>query len=122
VRRKTPMTITLTPENSDRLAEHCDLIGWTPDELANHLLADSIDRFADAGSGIPERFLGSIDYPDRETAERALTRVAQIVTIQFAGRLPESFRGQVHELELDAGHFGITAQVIGPHGELLEVC
>ena len=55
------MTITLTPENSDRLAEHCDLIGWTPDELANHLLADSLDRFADAGSGILERFLGSID-------------------------------------------------------------
>jgi hypothetical protein len=116
------MNITLTPENSARLAEHCELIGWTPDELANHLLADSLDRFADAGSGILEPFLGSIDYPDRETAERALTKVAQIVTLQFDGSLPESFQGQVHELELDAGHFGITAEVIGHHGELLEVC
>ena len=116
------MNITLTPENSARLAEHCELIGWTPDELANHLLADSLDRFADAGSGILEPFLGSIDYPDRETAERALTKVAQIVTLQFDGSLPESFQGQVHELELDAGHFGITAEVIGHHGEVLQVC
>jgi hypothetical protein len=116
------MTIHLTSENAARIAEHCELIGWTADELANHLLADSLDWFADARSGVLERFLGSIDYPDRETAQRALTGVAQFVTIQFAGRLPESFRGQVHELELDAGHFGITAEVIDHHGELLEVC
>ena len=122
MRRKPPMTITLTPENSDCLAEHCDLIGWTPDELANHLLADSLDRFADAGSGILERFLGSIDYPDREIAQRALTKVAQIVTLQFDGSLPESFQGQIHELEFDVWRFGITAEVIGQHGELLEVC
>ena len=55
------MQITLTPENSDRLAEHCDLIGWTPDELANHLLADSLDWFADVRSGIHERFLDSTE-------------------------------------------------------------
>jgi hypothetical protein len=114
------MTIHLTSENAARIAEHCELIGWTSDELANYLLADSLDWFADAGSSILERFLGSIDYPDRETAERALTRIAQIVTIQIAGRLPESFRGQVHELEFDAGHFGITAEVIGQHGELCQ--
>ena len=116
------MNITLTPENSARLAEHCELIGWTPDELANHLLADSLDWFADTRSGILERFLGSIDYPDRETAERALTEVAQVVTIQFDGSLPESFQGQIHELEFDVWRFGITAEVIGQHGELLEVC
>jgi hypothetical protein len=116
------MQITLTPENSDRLAEHCDLIGWTPDELANHLLADSLDWFADSRSAILERFLGSIDYPDSETAQRALTKVAQIVMLQFDGSLPESFQGQVHEFEFDAGHFGITAEVIGHHGELLQVC
>jgi hypothetical protein len=116
------MTITLTSENAARLAQHCELIGWTPEELANHLLSDPLDWFADPGNGSLEGFLGSIDYPDRATAERVLAKVAEIVTIQFAGKLPESFRGQVHELELDAGHFGITAEVIGRHGELSEVC
>jgi hypothetical protein len=67
--RTIKMTIALTPENSGRLSEYANLIGWTPDELANHLLADSLDWFSDARSGILERFLGSIDYPDRETAE-----------------------------------------------------
>jgi hypothetical protein len=116
------MTITLTPENSARLAEHCELIGWTPEELANYLLADPLDLFADARNGTLEHFLGAIDYPDQATAQRALTKVAQIVTIQFGGKLPASFQGQVHELQLDAGHFGITAEMIGRHGELLEVC
>jgi hypothetical protein len=69
-----------------------------------------------------ERFLGAIDYPDQATAQRALTKVAQFVTIQFGGELPVSFQGQVHEHELDAGHLGITAEVIGRHGELSEVC
>ena len=116
------MTITLSPENSASFAEYCALIAWTPEQLANHLLADALDLFADPRSGSLEGFLGSIDYPDRATADRALARVAQIVTIQFDGKLPESFQGQVQELELDAGHFGVTAQVIGHHGELLEVC
>ena len=116
------MTITLSPENSASFAEYCELIAWTPEQLANHLLADALDLFADPRSGSLEGFLGSIDYPDRATADRALARVAQIVTIQFDGKLPESFQGQVQELELDAGHFGVTAQVIGHHGELLEVC
>ena len=116
------MQITLSPENAARLTKHCELIGWSPEELANHLLAEPLDCFDDPRSGSLERFLGAIDYPDQATAQRALTKVAQIVTIQFGGELPASFQGQVHELELDAGHFGITAEVIGRHGELLEVC
>jgi len=116
------MTITVTPENAAAIAEYCELIAWTPEQLANHLLADALDLFADPRSGSLERFLGSIDYPDLATAHRALARVAQIITIQFDGKLPESFQGQVQELELDAGHFGVTAQVIDRHGELLEVC
>jgi|SRR5580704_8593664 hypothetical protein len=116
------MQITLSPENATRLSKHCELIGWSPEELANHLLAEPLDGFDDPRSGSLEQFLGAIDYPDPATAQRALTKVAQIVTIQFDGKLPASFQGQVHELELDAGHFGITAEVMGRHGELLEVC
>lgn len=116
------MQITLTPENAARLAKHSELIGWTPEELANHLLAEPLDCFDDPRSGSLEQFLGAIDYPDQAIAQRALAKVAQIVTIQFGGELPASFHGQVHELELDAGHFGITAEMIGRYGELLEVC
>src|SRR5271165_5201420 len=94
-----PMTITLTSENAAAVAEYSKLIGWTPEQLANHLLANPLDLFADPRSGSLEGFLGSIDYPDRETAHRVLARVAQIVTIQFDGKLPESFQGQVQELE-----------------------
>jgi hypothetical protein len=116
------MTITLTPENAAAVAEYSKLIGWTPEQLANHLLANPLDLFADPRSGSLEGFLGSIDYPDRATAHRALARVAQNVKIQFDGKLPESFQGQVQELQLDPGHFGITAQVMGHHGELSQVC
>jgi hypothetical protein len=116
------MQITLTPENEARLAKHSELIGWTPEELANHLLAEPLDCFDDPRSGSLERFLGAIDHLDQATAQHALTKVARIVTIQFGGELPASFQGQVHELEPDAGHFGITAEVIGCHGELSEVC
>src|SRR5580692_6449030 len=115
------MTITLSPENSASFAEYCALIAWTPEQLTDHLLADALDLFADPRSGSLEQFLDSIDYPDRATAQRALARVAQIVTIQF-GKMPKYFQGQVQELELDAGHFGLTAQIIGHHGELLKVC
>jgi hypothetical protein len=115
------MTIELSPANSARLAEHCELIAWTPEQLTDHLLADALDLFADPRSGSLEQFLDSIDYPDRATAQRALARVAQIVTIQF-GKMPKYFQGQVQELELDAGHFGLTAQIIGHHVELLKVC
>src|SRR5271165_4448362 len=94
-----PMTITLTSENAAAVAEYSKLIGRTPEQLANHLLANPLDLFADPRSGSLEGFLGSIDYPDRETAHRVLARVAQIVTIQFDGKLPESFQGQVQELE-----------------------
>src|SRR5208337_4265792 len=88
------MTITLSPENAAAVAEFCGLIAWTPEQLANHLLAEALDLFADPRSGSLEGFLGAIDYPDRATAQRVLARVAQIVTIQFDGKLPESFQGQ----------------------------
>ena len=51
------------------------LIGWTPDELANHLLAETLEMFADQNSGALEDFLGGIYYPDSESAQRALDRV-----------------------------------------------
>ena len=115
------MQITLSPENATRLSKHCELIGWSPEE-SNHLLPEPLDSFDDPRSGSLKQFLGAIHYPDLATAQRALTKVAQIVTIHLGGKLPASFQGQVHELELDAGHFGITAEVIGRHGDLLEVC
>jgi hypothetical protein len=47
------MQITLTPENAARLAKHCELIGWSPEELANHLLAEPLDWFDDPQQRIP---------------------------------------------------------------------
>lgn len=54
------------------------MIGWTPDELANHLLAETLEMFADRNSGALEGFLGAIYYPDRESARRASGSVTQI--------------------------------------------
>jgi hypothetical protein len=82
-------TITLTPENSKGVAKLAALIGWTPDQLANHLLAETLEEFADAISGSLECFLGAIYYPDRASAQRALDRVTQMTRASFGGRLPE---------------------------------
>jgi hypothetical protein len=58
-------TITLTPENAQSIAKLAALIGSTPDQLANHLLAETFEEFADKGSGSLKSFLGAIQYPGR---------------------------------------------------------
>jgi hypothetical protein len=59
-------SITLTPENSKGIIKLAALIGWTPDELANRLLAETIETFADGFSGSLEGFLGAIYYCDQK--------------------------------------------------------
>ena len=86
--------ITLIPENVDRIAKYSELIGWTEDELANHLLDETLGLFAEHQSGSLERFPGSIYNRDRASAERALARVTQIVRKQFKGKLPASFKSE----------------------------
>jgi hypothetical protein len=84
------MQIAVTSENAGRLAKHCELTGWSPEELANHPLAEPLDWFDDPRSGSLEQFFGAIDHPDPATTHRALPKVAQIVTIQFGGRFTSS--------------------------------
>lgn len=79
-------TITLTPENTESIAKIAALIGWTPDELANHLLAETLEEFANRNSGSLEGFLGAIYYPDRASAQRALDRVTQMNRAQTKHR------------------------------------
>jgi len=45
------------------VAKLAALIGWTPDQLANHLLAETLEMFADQNSGGLEGFLGAIYLP-----------------------------------------------------------
>jgi hypothetical protein len=113
-------TLTLSTANTQGIAKYSKLIGWSEAELVNHLLAESLGWWDDHKSGSLETFLGAIDYPDRPTAERALAHVAEIVRKQFDGRLPKSFRGKIRETA--DGRFDLSAEVIGHHGELLEVC
>jgi hypothetical protein len=63
--------------NSKSITKLATLIDWTPDELANHLLAETLETFADEYSGALEWFLGAIYYPDRPSAQRALDRAQQ---------------------------------------------
>jgi len=37
-------SIPLTPENSKGVTRLAALIGWRPDELANHLLAETLEK------------------------------------------------------------------------------
>ncbi len=52
--------ITLTPENSARIAKYSRLISWTEADLANCLLTEILELFADSSSGALEGFLGRI--------------------------------------------------------------
>jgi hypothetical protein len=76
--------ITLTPENSTGVTKLAALIDWTPDQLANHLFAETLEEFADGFSGSLEGFLGAIYYPDRASAQRALDRVTQMTQARLA--------------------------------------
>jgi hypothetical protein len=88
--------ITLTQKkNASRVAEYAELVGWTTERLVNHLLAQKLDEFDDVGAGISEGFLGSIDYDNPKSAERALARVARIARKQAqGGHLPKSFKAK----------------------------
>ena len=79
------MQIIISPENAAPLTKHCELIGWTPEELANDLLTEPLTCSTTRAADSSEPFRGAIDHPDQATAQRALTKVAQIVTIQFGG-------------------------------------
>jgi hypothetical protein len=61
-------SVTLTPENAGSIAKLAALTGWSPDQLANHLLTETLENFADAGTGALEWFLGAIYYPDGTSA------------------------------------------------------
>jgi hypothetical protein len=65
------------------------LIGWTPDQLANHLLAETLEMLANQNSGALEGFLGVIYYPDRASAQRALDYVTQMSRASFGGHLED---------------------------------
>lgn len=88
--------VTLSPENSARIAQYSQLIGWTPERLTNHLLAETLYLFEDLRSGSLEGFLGSIHFDDRQSAERVLALITEITRKQCDGQLPESFRAQIH--------------------------
>jgi hypothetical protein len=45
------ITLTLTQKNASRVAEYAEFAGWTPERLANHLLAQKLDEFDDVGAG-----------------------------------------------------------------------
>jgi hypothetical protein len=94
----TRVSIALTSRNSKLITKLAALIGWTPDELANHLLAETLEMFADQSSGTLEGFLGAIYYPGRASAQRALDRVTQMPRASFGGKLPDSFRSQIFEV------------------------
>jgi|HubBroStandDraft_6_1064221.scaffolds.fasta_scaffold40986_2 hypothetical protein len=114
------MQITLTPENSAKIAKHSQLIGWTETDLANCLLTEMLELFADSSSGAFQGFLGRIYYPDRVSAERVLEQVTEIVRTQHEGKLPTSYQGEVREHPV--GRFFVTAELIDGHGELSQVC
>jgi hypothetical protein len=90
-------SIALTPENVESITKLAALIGWTPDKLANHLLTETLEEFADGFSGSLEGFLGAIYYPDRASAQRALDRVTQMTKQVSGGRLPDSFKSKVFQ-------------------------
>src|ERR1700751_5025712 len=86
-------TCNTSPENSKSITKLAALIGWTPDELANHLLAETLEEFANKNSGSLEELLGAIYNPDRASAQRALDRVTQVTRASFGGRLLELSQG-----------------------------
>jgi hypothetical protein len=44
-------SVTLTPENTESIAKLAALTGGTIDELANRLLAETLEEFADHNAG-----------------------------------------------------------------------
>jgi hypothetical protein len=114
----TPVTLTL--ENSAKIAKYSRLIGWTETDLTNCLLTEMLELFADSSSGALEGFFRRIYYPDRVSAERVLERVTEIVRTQYEGKLPTSYHGEVREHP--SGRFFVTAELIDRHGELSQVC
>ena len=78
-------------------AKYSRLISWTEADLANCLLTEILELFADSSSGALEGFLGRIYYADRVSAERVLEQVTEIVRTQHGGKLPMSYHGEVRE-------------------------
>jgi hypothetical protein len=109
-------SIPLTPKNIESITKLAALIGWTPDELANHLLAETLEELANQNSGSLEGFLGAIYYPDRESAQRALDQVTEITRAQFNGRLPDSFKSEI--FEHPGGTFDFGVEYVDEYGEL----
>jgi hypothetical protein len=68
--------VILTDRNANRVAEYAELVGWTPERLVNRLLAERLDEFDDVRAGSLERFLGSIDYDNRKSADRCSNRAS----------------------------------------------
>jgi hypothetical protein len=111
--KPAPLTIKLTSETSKGVAKLAALIAWTPDELTNHLLAETIETFADGYSGALEGFLGATSYPDRRKAQRAPDRVTQMNRTSLGGQLPKSFKAEI--FESGDGRFDIRAEYTDRH-------
>jgi hypothetical protein len=62
--------ITLLPKNCEDITELAALIAWSPDELANRLLAETLEEFVNWNAGSLEGFLGAIYYFDWQSAQR----------------------------------------------------
>jgi hypothetical protein len=101
-------SVSLTLDNCKSVTRLVALIDWTPDELANHLLAETLEMFANKNSGALEGFLGAIYHLDRASAQRAMDRVTELIRASFNGRLPEAFRGEI--FEYPDGKFDIRAE------------
>ena len=69
------MQIIISPENAAPLTKHCELIGWTPEELANHLLTEPLDclmtRAADSSNDSAARLITRIRLPRNVLSPRS---------------------------------------------------
>ncbi len=104
------VTLTLTPENSAKIAYFAELTGLSAEELINWLLADELflNFTPDSRDTYVDETLGMLEFRNRASAERTLAWVTErFKGRRRGGKLPKKFRSNIEELS--DGHFLIHA-------------
>ena len=117
--RNAIKSVSLTPENLKSITKLAVLIAWTSDELANHLLAETLEMLADAYSDALEGFLGAIYYPDRASVATRIGLGDTNGPSKF--RRPVTGFVQKQILEYPDRTFHFWVEYIDRHGEFQQV-
>jgi hypothetical protein len=79
------MNITLSPEHAAFIAKYAPLTGFTPEEFASWFLADYLQQFEGRFShpSSVEETIGSMNFRDRESAERVQAWLLERVSKRY---------------------------------------